>query len=129
MPATSASSETLTQVIRVSAPAGLPGWLVAQFGGGHDDVAGERIELATGESLGQRDRLGRVLDQTGPADVAAHDAHDPVAELLAVDDQLVPIAQQLVDLPVERPQPDVPVVGLVRAVLVREIELLVVVQV
>ena len=64
--------------------------LVAQLRGRHDHVAGEGIELAAGETLGERDRLRGVFDQARPADVAAHDPDDAVADLFAVNDQLVP---------------------------------------
>src|SRR6185436_13351853 len=46
-----------------------------------DHVAGERVELAPGEALGDGDRLGVVVDEAGPADVAAHDPDDAVTDL------------------------------------------------
>ena len=59
---------------------------------------------------------GVVVDEAGPADVAAHDPDDAVADLLAVDDHLDAGLEQLVELAVERPQPRLEVVGVERPV-------------
>ena len=72
---------------------GEPVHWVAEAGGDHDHVACPRVELTAGEALGDRDRLGVVVDQAGPADVSAHDADQPIAELLAVHEQLVAVAR------------------------------------
>ena len=46
-----------------------------------------------------------VVDEAGPADVAAHDPDDAVADLLAVHDHLGAHPHQLVQLLVERLEP------------------------
>src|SRR4029079_3677672 len=101
----------------------------AQAGGAEDDVAGEGVELATGDALGDRDRRRVVVDEALPADVSAHDPDEAVADLFAVHDHLGSVLEQLVQLAVEGAQPRGGVLGVERAVARADAELLVVVEV
>ena len=119
----------LVTVVARCPRSGASGAASAQLGGVEDDVAGERVELAAGEALGDGDRLGVVVDQPGPADVAAHDPDDAVADLLAVDEHLGARPEQVVELAVERAQPQVELVAVERPVARGDAELVVVVEV
>ncbi len=102
----------------------------AQFVRHEDDLTGEGVELALGDALGEVDDRGRIVDHAAPADVAAHDADDPVIDRFAVGDHLRAGLEQAVQLGVERLQPQAEIVGAgERAVQVVQAQLVVVVQV
>jgi hypothetical protein len=70
-----------------------------------------------------------VFDQSCPADVAAHDPDDAVADLVTVDQHLRAVLQQVTDLAVQRLEVRVEMIVVERAMAVRQLLLVVVVQV
>ena len=104
--------------------------LAGQVGDQRDQLPADRAHLAVQDLLDDGDGLGPVDDQAGPAQVAGHHAHEPVAQLLLVDEDLLPGRQPVAQLAVEVGQDrDGIVVGAERDVGPGDAELVVGVQV
>ena len=66
-----------------------------------DQLPPERAHLAVQHPLDERGGLRPARHQAGPHQVAGDEPRDPVAELLAVDQHLAPVGQQVVELGVQ----------------------------